>query len=261
MRSHSLFLLQVFGCYVLVHAATCCRGQDALFPPVPTAEHPIVRLAPTTMPEVAQAGSIPASQPARASACDPKCCQSNCACSSRHGDVGPIGYWKRRWRQDIKPWMHHSHWGYPEYFHAEPFGASVTASMQTHVFNGQAARLVLYQYDFHDSHDERGSHLTAYGMDHLARLLRTFSQSPLPIVIEPSGITRELDEARRANVAIRLQEMLECPIDPERVVVAKPAARGLDSTEAFEHYKNMLEHSKSEKPLEQNSGRFRPGRQ
>jgi hypothetical protein len=123
---------------------------------------------------------------------------------------GPI----RRWRRRHKAHCQDTLWGYPEEFQDAPLGASVQANIQVQATKGQAARMVLYQYDF------------VPGSDRLKP--RGKLQA---VVVEPSGRGPKLDEARRQAVwhEFTSEQIL---IPAERVIVARPLGGGLDGPAA-----------------------------
>jgi hypothetical protein len=102
------------------------------------------------------------------------------------------------------------------------------------VANGDAARMVLYHYDFLDGHGG----LNPRGKERLAQIARMLPKTFFPVVIEP-GCDPGVDQARRLAV---LNELGQCPfpIPAERVVVGKPLAYPLSGAEAVFIYQNLL---------------------
>jgi hypothetical protein len=125
--------------------------------------------------------------------------------------------------------------GYPDQFGAVPLGYDVHLSMQTQVVNGEAARMVLYHFDFVD----HSSHLTLRGRDQLHKMAAMLDHNFFPIVIERTPCNPALAEARRMVV---LHELANgpFPVPPMRVIVAQPEAIGLQGREANLIYLNML---------------------
>jgi hypothetical protein len=130
--------------------------------------------------------------------------------------------------------------GFPEEFEAAPLGASVAAHYQTHVANGDAARMVLYHYDFVDG----TGRLNLRGRDKLAEIAGMLSHNFFPIVIERTPACPHLAEERRVEV---LNELAHCPfpIPPERVVIGPPLANGLRGVEAEVVYQNLINQVQS----------------
>jgi len=124
--------------------------------------------------------------------------------------------------------------GFPEEFHEPPLGHSLYGNYKTHVANGDAARMVLYRYDFVDG---TGA-LNPRGRERLAEIAEMLPRNFFPVVIEPD-CPPGLDEARRLAI---LEELGRCsfPIPPQRVVVGRPLAIGLSGREAEIVYRNLL---------------------
>jgi hypothetical protein len=125
--------------------------------------------------------------------------------------------------------------GFPEEFEAPPLGASVAAHYKTHVANGEAARMVLYHYDFVDGSEL----LNLRGRDKVAEIAGLLGHNFFPIVIERTPTCPQLAEARRVML---LNELAQCsfPIPPERVVIGPPIANGLRGVEAEVVYQNLI---------------------
>lgn len=108
-----------------------------------------------------------------------------------------------------------------------PPGAALGAIIGAQIANGDAAQLVLYEYDFHLGEPR----LNCRGMIQLMQMSRQLSRSPFPLLIQPTLGNPDLDEARRAAVAADLL-MFEPALSPDRVIVALPPTRGLDGLDA-----------------------------
>ena len=87
-------------------------------------------------------------------------------------------------------------------------------------------KFVIYQYEW----SAEPSKLTQFGQAHLARIAQGLSQSPYPVVIEPTADPR-LDEIRRMAVLAALANC-HCPIVAERIVLGRSDAEGLYGLEA-----------------------------
>jgi hypothetical protein len=117
--------------------------------------------------------------------------------------------------------------GYPEEFNEWPLGWSLHANGQTEVSNATAARMVFYHYDFEDG----GSRLNYRGRDKLAMIAALLPTSFAPVVIERTPGDDRLDLERRTVIAGALAHGT-FPIPPERVIVGRPIANGLNGQEA-----------------------------
>jgi hypothetical protein len=133
--------------------------------------------------------------------------------------------------------------GFPEYFNAPPLGASIDAAYRTHVANGDAARMVLYQYDF----DATGAHLTLRGRDRLAQIASMLPCNNFPIVIERTLCDPRLAEKRREFVLNELA-LGPFPVPPERVLIGPPLANGLSGKEAALIAANLLAQTAAKGP-------------
>lgn len=138
--------------------------------------------------------------------------------------------------------LQETHWGYPEEFEERPFGTSLSAHLRTHVANGMAARMVLYQYDFHQGVDD-AFRLNAHGRRRLDEITRMLQCDVWPVVIEPSDEGHQLDCARRDHVLKLLSECIGTVLE-EWVVVAYPEASGLEGEEAVIIYANLLRQTR-----------------
>jgi hypothetical protein len=125
--------------------------------------------------------------------------------------------------------------GFPEEFKAPPLGESVYAFYRAHVANGEAGRMVLYQFDFCEGRPD----LTLRGHDRLAVIADLLLHNHFPVVIERTPWNPAVAEARRLAVINEFAH-LGLPIAPERVVIGVPVANGLAGMEALAVYQNML---------------------
>jgi hypothetical protein len=125
--------------------------------------------------------------------------------------------------------------GFPEEFEAPPLGETVARHYRSHVANGEAARMVLHQYDF-----APGSELlNERGLDRLLQIQQVLGHNFCPVVIERTPGCPQLAEARRLVV---LNELARgpFPVPPERVVVGPSPSIGLAGVEAEIIYRNQL---------------------
>jgi hypothetical protein len=145
-------------------------------------------------------------------------------------------FWSRCWRHLQECFL-----GYPEEFKPAPLGQSVQRAYTTHVANGTAARMVLYEYDFICG----TAVLNQRGKDQLARMASWLPDNVFPIVIERTPWDPALAEARRLAVWSALADS-PFPVPPERVVIGPPLAYGLQGVEADLVYRNLLRQTLSQ---------------
>lgn len=149
-----------------------------------------------------------------------------------HGPSCHAGVWHTR----IKPWLEASHWGYPEEFQEPPLGRFVVAHMNRQVVKGEAARMVLYNYDFVPG-EEDGEHsavLNRQGERQLRKIAVMMQYNPAPLVIQHSE-DPGLDQERRTAIIEQLAQ-LGSEVSPDRVVIADPTAIGLPGPVAIDIY-------------------------
>jgi hypothetical protein len=125
--------------------------------------------------------------------------------------------------------------GYLEEFQAPPLGHAVYLHGRAQVENGEAARMVLYHYDF----EEGGARLTLRGRDQLAKIQHMLGTNFFPLVIERTPDVPGLDEARRAMV-LQVLAHGQFPVPPERVVIGPSPTPGLRGAEAEVIYRNQI---------------------
>jgi hypothetical protein len=136
--------------------------------------------------------------------------------------VEPPALWQR-----FKNGLHRCFIGYPDEFMAPPLGDSLYAHGKTEVANGEAARMVLYDYDF----IQGGDQLNLRGRQQLAKMMALLPCNFFPIVIQEKPDIPPLNGARRRAVLNELARY-PFPVPAERVVVGRPIANGLRGEEA-----------------------------
>jgi hypothetical protein len=111
--------------------------------------------------------------------------------------------------------------------------------MNRQVVKGEAARMVLYHYDFVQGIGEGDlrTELNARGSRQLRKIARMMQYNAAPLVIEPSS-QPELDQERRAAVIEDLAR-LGADASSERVIIAYPEAIGMSGSEALDTYSNQ----------------------
>lgn len=127
------------------------------------------------------------------------------------------------------------HYRHPSTF--RPHGDAVNSTFSIQVQNGQAARTVLYQYDFFRAN----ASLNQRGYLELLEIAERVSQTPYPLVIQMSG-DAALDAARRETVIEHLAR-LPFEIPDERVVIDIPRVAGLDGIDAVLAHEGLLQLS------------------
>jgi hypothetical protein len=125
--------------------------------------------------------------------------------------------------------------GRPEEFDAPPLGMSVSMHYETHVANGAAARMTLYDYDFLRGGDQ----LNVRGKDRVRQLAALLELNPFPVVVERMPYAPGLAEARRRAVLAELAAVMP-RVPAERVVIGPPIAVPLQGVEAELIYQNLL---------------------
>jgi hypothetical protein len=125
--------------------------------------------------------------------------------------------------------------GRPEEFDAPPLGMSVSMHYETHVANGVAARMTVYDYDF----IRGGDQLNIRGRDRVRQIAALMALNPFPLVVERMPYAPALAEARRRAVLAELAAVMP-RVPVERVVVGPPVAVPLQGAEAELIYQNLL---------------------
>jgi hypothetical protein len=125
--------------------------------------------------------------------------------------------------------------GFPEEWNTPALGATNYPNFKAQVSNGEAAQMVLYQFDFANG----GANLSVRGKDQLAKMAALLPKTFHPIVIERIPAAPALAEARREAVLKELAQY-PFPVPRERVVIGRPIAYGLSGVEAEVVYGNLL---------------------
>lgn len=108
-----------------------------------------------------------------------------------------------------------------------PAGENLNTFWAIQVSNGEAARMVLYDFDFVPGQ----ANLTPRGTRQLAKFADLLQQTPHPLIIQPSSEYPGLDEIRRNQVLCVLATM-NLYIAEDRLIVRTPSSRGLDGIDA-----------------------------
>ncbi|HET6574295.1 MAG TPA: hypothetical protein VFG68_11865 [Fimbriiglobus sp.] len=125
--------------------------------------------------------------------------------------------------------------GRPEEFDAPPLGMSVSMHYETHIANGVAARMTLYDYDFYRGGDQ----LNVRGKDRVRQIAALMGSHPFPVVVERMPYAPGLADARRRAVLAELAAVMP-RVPVERVVIGPPIAVPLRGVEAELVYQNLL---------------------
>jgi hypothetical protein len=208
---------------LLAAAVGPALAQDAAKPPVDVADGLANRQESLPPPRAVAAPTAP--YPGHA---DGSWAAGKAACPARRPP------WWRRWKLGL--W---SCFGYESEFEPIPLGALVDATYRNHVANGEAARMVLYHYDFVGS----TAALNTHGQDHLAKIAGMLAHNGFPVIIERTPTNPALAEARRLTILNFLGgEGIALP--PERVMVGAAIANGLRGGEAEIIYLNLLSQTR-----------------
>jgi hypothetical protein len=146
------------------------------------------------------------------------------------------GFWAQCKRR-----LQHCFLGYPSEFEAPPLGDSIHRHYTTHVANAEAARMVLYDYDFLPG----GAALNWRGRDRLAEIQTLLPRNFCPVVVERTPGCPQLAESRRLAVLTELGQG-PFPTPAERVVIGPPIAVGLPGVEAEILYQNLLQQTRGQ---------------
>ena len=178
---------------------------------------------------------LPAPRVAGSGATSPHSCAANGsqANGSATHSCRPLPWWKR-YKVGLWPCL-----GFEAEFEPVPFGASVNTIYRQHVENGDAARMVLYHYDFVDN----TSTLNTRGQDQVAKIAALAAQNGFPVIVERTPWNPKLAEARRLAVLRQLGRG-GLMIPAERVVIGAPIANGLRGSEAEIIYQNLLSQTR-----------------
>jgi len=120
-------------------------------------------------------------------------------------------------------------------------GASAHAAACVHVYNGIAARMVFYHYDFNDPAIGDPAQLNYFGQKKLDEIVRRLPpEIGCPVVVESTRGNPQLDACRQACVATTLQRMNM----PLAVVVGDPP-RGFRFDDAMLIHESLLQQTRT----------------
>jgi hypothetical protein len=108
-----------------------------------------------------------------------------------------------------------------------PAGTALYSIFAAQAAAGQAANMMLYQYDFVPGSER----LSPRGYYQATKFAQRLQYLPYPLLIERTG-SPALDEARRAHVMAALEEA-GVALDSERVLSRRPTIRGLDGPDSM----------------------------
>jgi hypothetical protein len=155
--------------------------------------------------------------------------------------AGPRVRTRLSWWRRCKLGLQSCFLGYPEEFQAPALGQFVHLHGKTMVANGDAARMVLYHYDFVDG----SAQLNLRGKDQLLKLCALLPTNFYPVVIQRIPCNPALAEARRLAVLTELAQG-PFPVPPERVVIGPSLAVGGSGREGVIIYQNLLGQTQSD---------------
>ena len=148
-----------------------------------------------------------------------------------------------RWHEKCALWkaeQQYKWWGYPEEFEELPLGMHLEAARNIQIAKGQAARMVLYDYDFVEGSDK----LNSRGQRQLYKIGTLMACNGSPIIVEWGQDTPQLDQARRMMV-IGMLSSNGFAVSLERVQVGPPLAVGLRGVEATIIQQRQLSNTSS----------------
>ncbi len=153
------------------------------------------------------------------------------ACAPAKKFFGGGSAWKQHTRDNL--------WGYASEFEAPPLGASVYQNFRTMVANGEAARMVLYRYDFIEGTEL----LNLRGRDQLAKIAAMSPNNSFPIIVERTPENPALAEARRQGI-LGVLGLNGVAVPPDRVLVSAPIAVGMRGVEAGLLHTRQLDNTR-----------------
>lgn len=107
--------------------------------------------------------------------------------------------------------------------------------MKVQISNGEAARMVLYRFDFYPGEGR----LNPRGRRQLDKMAGLLASTTHPLIIQASDGFPALDKQRREHVAAYL-ENTRFPVPKERIVVGRAPSRGLNGVDAEIVYRKLL---------------------
>jgi hypothetical protein len=119
-----------------------------------------------------------------------------------------------------------------------PAGSALQAMMGAQIANGQSARMVLHRYDFVPGEDG----LTSRGKRQLSKIAALMLRNPSPLIVQTTREQPVLDQQRRRSVQAALAT-LSVEISPNRVVIGRSPARGLDGIDAEIIHSKLLQQT------------------
>lgn len=117
-----------------------------------------------------------------------------------------------------------------------PPGTMFHAAMETQISNGDAAEMVVYDYDFLPGQ----ASMSRRGRIQLSRMVPLLQSTPHPLIVQWTPDKPGLAEARRQIVLGELQK-LSFPVPDERVIVSEPPSRGLDGLDAVPTHLRLMQ--------------------
>lgn len=129
-------------------------------------------------------------------------------------------------RRRCKRHLQEAFLGFSEEFDRPPLGALMYAANIVQVRNGEAAGMIMNQFDFIPG----TAAINPRGADKLAAIAARLPVTFFPVIVERSGLPA-LDAQRRSAVLAAIGSG-PFPVPPERVVVGPPIARGLRGEDA-----------------------------
>jgi hypothetical protein len=146
--------------------------------------------------------------------------------------------------------MQQSHWGYPEHFQKNAFGAANRNAFSANIRDGALEKTILYQIDFYPENSPQAHMLTPKGLERLEKALCVSQAYGSGLQFEQAA-RAELNDQRRAWLAEH-PEVLAAGISSVDIRQAK-RPMGIQAAEAIRRYQQGISSPIGGAPLYQNS--------
>jgi hypothetical protein len=146
--------------------------------------------------------------------------------------------------------MQQSHWGYPEHFQKNAFGAANRNAFSANIRDGALEKTILYQIDFYPENSPQAHMLTPKGLERLEKALCVSQAYGSGLQFEQAA-RAELNDQRRAWLAEH-PEVLAAGISSVDIRQAK-RPMGIQAAEAIRRYQQGISSPVGGAPLYQNA--------
>lgn len=151
----------------------------------------------------------------------------------------------QRWKRS----MQQSHWGYPEYFQQNTFGAANRNAFSANIRDGAIEKTTLYQIDFYPENSPKAHMLTPKGLERLEKALCVSQAYGTGLQFEQAA-RAELNDQRRLWLAEH-PDVLAAGISSVEIRQAK-RPMGIQAAEAMRRYQQGISGPVGRTPLSQN---------